>query len=59
MTVETKLATAGEVATVLGVHVNYVYDKAKNGGLPSYKIGGVRRFDLTEVQDWLRETCRA
>ena len=40
------MLTAREVAELLGVHENWVYDQAANGELPSYKIGGTRRFDF-------------
>ena len=39
------MLTARQVAELLGVHENWVYDQAASGVLPSYKIGGVRRFD--------------
>ena len=39
------MMTARQVAELLGVHENWVYDQAATGELPSYKIGGTRRFD--------------
>ena len=39
------MMTARQVAELLGVHENWVYDRAATGELPSYKIGGTRRFD--------------
>lgn len=48
-----RLLSAKELAHVLGVHPNYIYDQAVNGDLPSYKIGGVRRFRLRDVEEWL------
>ena len=41
------MMTARQVAELLGVHENWVYDQAASGELPSYKIGGTRRFDPT------------
>lgn len=49
------MMTARQVAEVLGVHENWVYDQAVAGGLPSYKIGGARRFDPEELRGWIAE----
>lgn len=47
--------TVRQVAELLGVHENWVYDQAASGGLPSYKIGGTRRFDPDELRGWIAE----
>jgi excisionase family DNA binding protein len=47
------MLTAREVAELLGVHENWVYDHAASGDLPSYKIGGTRRFDPDELRGWI------
>ena len=49
------MMTARQVAELLGVHENWVYDQAASGALPSYKIGGARRFDAEELQAWIAE----
>jgi excisionase family DNA binding protein len=49
------MMTARQVAELLGVHENWVYDQAASGELPSYKIGGVRRFDAEELRAWIAE----
>jgi excisionase family DNA binding protein len=49
------MMTARQVAELLGVHENWVYDQAASGELPSYKIGGTRRFDPTEVRRFIAE----
>ena len=49
------MMTAREVAELLGVHENWVYDQAASGALPSYKIGGTRRFVREEVLSWIAE----
>lgn len=51
------LLSARELADILGVNLNYVYEQAADGRLPSYKIGGNRRFRASEVEEWLRG-CR-
>lgn len=48
------MITAREVAEYLGLRENWVYDHAIAGDIPSYKIGGSRRFRLSEVDEWLR-----
>jgi excisionase family DNA binding protein len=49
------MMTARQVAELLGVHENWVYDQAASGELPSYKIGGARRFDPDELRGWIAE----
>ncbi len=53
------MMTARQVAELLGVHENWVYDQAASGELPSYKIGGTRRFDPDELRDWIAEHRQA
>jgi len=48
-----RLLSAKELAEKLGVHVNYVYGLAASGQLPSFRIGGTRRFRWSEVEAWL------
>jgi excisionase family DNA binding protein len=48
-----RLLTVADVAETLRVHPNYVYDLANRGDLPSYKIGGMRRFRAADVEAWL------
>ena len=49
------MMTVRQVAELLGVHENWVYDQAASGELPSYKIGGTRRFDPDELRGWIAE----
>jgi excisionase family DNA binding protein len=49
------MMTARQVAELLGVHENWVYDQAASGALPSYKIGGTRRFHPDELRGWIAE----
>lgn len=41
-----------DLALILCVSTDWVYEKAASGELPSYKFGGHRRFRLSEVEDW-------
>jgi excisionase family DNA binding protein len=52
---EESMMTVRQVAELLGVHENWVYDQAASGALPSYKIGGTRRFVRDEVLAWIAE----
>ena len=49
------MMTVRQVAELLGVHENWVYDQAASGELPSYKLGGTRRFDPAELRGWITE----
>ncbi len=49
------MMTVRQVAELLGVHENWVYDQAASGELPSYKIGGTRRFDRDELRGWIAQ----
>ena len=52
------MLTVRQVAELLGVHENWVYDQAASGELPSYKLGGARRFDPDEVAAGSPSTAR-
>ncbi len=41
-----------DLALVLAVSTDWVYERAAAGELPSYKFGGHRRFRVSEVEDW-------
>jgi excisionase family DNA binding protein len=45
--------TARQLANILNVHENYIYELAARGLIPSYKIGGNRRFRWSEIETWL------
>ena len=53
------MMTVRQVADLLGVHENWVYDQAATGELPSYKIGGTRRFDPDELRGWIADHRQA
>ena len=47
--------SASEIAEVLGMSRDWIYERAKAGDLPSYKLpGGKRRFLYSELQDALQ-----
>lgn len=54
-----EFVTAAEVARRLCVSVDWVYERAKSGELPSYKLpGGRRLFRWSEVVATLEERYR-
>jgi excisionase family DNA binding protein len=48
------LLTARQLAEKLQVSADWIYDQAASGGMPSYRIGTIRRFRLSEIEDWLQ-----
>lgn len=48
-----KLLTVGEVATILRVHPNRVYELAARRTLPAVRVGRLLRFDLGVLQQWI------
>jgi excisionase family DNA binding protein len=55
------LLTAKEVAAILRVHPNTVYEKARKGDIPSVKTrGSWIRFNEREIKEWIdRRTLKA
>lgn len=51
-----RVGTAQDVAKLLHVRVETVYAMAQRGELPQLRRVGVRlRFDLDEIEAWMRE----
>ena len=49
-----KLATTKEMAEILNVHENSLFNWAKEG-MPRYKLGSnAVRYDIEEVLEWVR-----
>lgn len=49
-----RLLTVGEVATILRVHPNRVYELAARRALPAVRVGRLLRFHLDTLQNWIR-----
>jgi excisionase family DNA binding protein len=47
--------TAPELADLLGLGKTGIYDLAKRGGIPYYRLSGSIRFDPVTTAKWLRE----
>ena len=50
----TRLLTAKQVAERCNINRATVYDLAKEGLLPGIRLGGVWRFDETQLEEYLR-----
>jgi len=48
-----RLLTAGEIAELLAVPESWVEREAREGRLPSVKLGHYRRYDRAAVLEWL------
>lgn len=50
-----RVGTADDVAALLRIHRNRVYQMVQRGELPTLRrIGGALRFDMDEIERWLR-----
>jgi len=52
---ERGLATAGEVAALLGVPTSWVYEQSRRGRIPTVALGRYRRFRLDAIEAWIQE----
>jgi excisionase family DNA binding protein len=48
-----KLVDAAVVADLIGCTRKHVYDLAQKGQIPHYRIGGLIRFNLQEIVEWI------
>ena len=48
-----KLVGAAVIAEMTGFTRKHIYDLAKHGQIPHYRIGGSIRFDPEKVKAWL------
>jgi excisionase family DNA binding protein len=52
--------TVKQLAPLLNVSFTSLYNRAREGRIPSYRIGGSVRFDPHTVAEWLRaQECKA
>jgi excisionase family DNA binding protein len=52
--------TVKELAPLLNVSSTSLYNRAREGRIPSYRLGGSVRFDPHAVAEWLRaQECKA
>ncbi len=53
-TPEPDILTAEQVATLLQMNETHIYKLAKDGKIPSFKIGGQRRFSRKALEAWIQ-----
>lgn len=51
-----KLVTIKEVSEFLKVKESTLYSWVSSGVIPSYKANGLIRFDIEEIQDWIKKS---
>jgi excisionase family DNA binding protein len=56
--VSTRLLTAAEVASMLGVPKTWVYEQSRAGLIPTVPFGRYRRFRAEAIQQWIEELER-
>jgi putative molybdopterin biosynthesis protein len=49
-----KLLTVRDLQELLKLSRSQIYELARAGDLPCYKIGRSVRFDLDEIEEWLK-----
>ena len=49
-----EILTVREVAALLKINEKTAYKLAAKGEIPGFKVGGSWRFDLGEVESWIR-----
>jgi excisionase family DNA binding protein len=48
-----ELLTAEEVAALLGIGVDWVWEQARKGRIPHIRLGRFRRFRRQAIEEWL------
>lgn len=54
-TPERLLLTAEEVAEMIGMGVDWIYDQARRGRIPVVKLGRYRRFRRESIERWIAD----
>jgi excisionase family DNA binding protein len=52
------LLTAADVAKVLDVPKSWVYEQARQGRIPTVRLGRYRRFRAEAIEEWIKELER-
>jgi len=50
------LITIKEVSAILHVKASTLYSWVHNGSIPFHKLNGLVRFDLDEIEDWVKSS---
>ena len=51
-----RMVIIGEVAEFLKVKKATLYSWVSNGKIPSYKLNGLIRFDMDEIEGWVEQS---
>ncbi len=54
-TVDGEVLTAKEVCALLRIHRSTLYKLAREGRIPSFRIGTARRFHTELIERWMAE----
>jgi excisionase family DNA binding protein len=54
-----KLIGITQLAKILDVPVSWLYSRTRTNEIPHYKVGKYRKFDESEVWDWLKKQNEA
>lgn len=50
-----KLVKIKEISELLSIKESTLYSWAKNGSIPSFKLNGLLRFDIEEIDRWVKQ----
>ena len=53
--VSEKLLTKKELSQATGLKVSFIEKARRKFGLPSYKLGGLVRFKISDYEVWLKQ----
>lgn len=56
---ERELIDAGEVAQMLGMTIDWVYEQSRRGRIPTITLGHFRRYRRAAIETWLLSIERA
>jgi excisionase family DNA binding protein len=48
-----ELIEAGEVAQMLGMTIDWVYEQSRRGRIPTITLGRFRRYRRAAIEEWL------
>ncbi len=51
-----KISTVKDVASFLSVKESTIYSWVSSGCIPSFKVNGLVRFDMEEIEGWVRNS---
>ena len=49
-----KLINIKELSELIGLSIHTLYTRVSQQRIPHYKIGSAVRFDISEIEEWLK-----